>query len=236
VSTNTDIPGAPDGEAEPPRVVLITGAASGIGLAAARLYLERGHRVVAVDVDKAGLDQVAEEGEAAATLVGDTADDAANEAAVALALDRFGRLDAVVLNAGIGGAGPLEGPDSLDRLDRVLAVNVHGVASGIRAAIPALRAAGGGAIVATSSVSGLRGDPGTWAYNASKAAIINLVRGLAVDYAAENIRINAIAPGGTVTGLTAAQVSHPSSARRSPRASPRSAGPSRASRPRRSGS
>jgi meso-butanediol dehydrogenase / (S,S)-butanediol dehydrogenase / diacetyl reductase len=209
VSTNTDISDAPDGEADPPRVVLITGAASGIGLAAARLYTERGYRVVGVDVGKAGLEQIAEAGDAAAILVGDTADDATNEEAVALAVDRFGRLDAVVLNAGIGGAGPLEGPGSLDRLDRVLAVNVHGVASGIRAAIPALRAAGGGAIVATSSVSGLRGDPGTWAYNASKAAIINLVRGLAVDYAAENIRINAIAPGGTVTGLTAAQVSHP---------------------------
>jgi meso-butanediol dehydrogenase / (S,S)-butanediol dehydrogenase / diacetyl reductase len=209
VSTNTDGPGAADGAHDPPRVVLITGAASGIGLAAARLYTERGYRVVGVDVGKAGLAQVADAGDVAAILVGDTADDAVNEEAVALALDRFGRLDAAVLNAGIGGAGPLEAPGALDRLDRVLAVNVHGVASGIRAAIPALREAGGGAIVATSSVSGLRGDPGTWAYNASKAAIINLVRGLAVDYAAENIRINAIAPGGTVTGLTAAQVSHP---------------------------
>ena len=204
MTTNPDI-----NLAEPPRVVLITGAASGIGRAAAQLYTERGHRVVAVDVDEAGLDKLAADGDAAATYVGDAASDADNEAAVALAVERFGRLDAAVLNAGIGGAGPLESAGALERLDRVLAVNVHGVAAGIRAAIPALRAAGGGAIVATSSVSGLRGDPGTWAYNASKAAIINLVRALAVDYAAENIRINAIAPGGTVTALTAAQVAHP---------------------------
>jgi meso-butanediol dehydrogenase / (S,S)-butanediol dehydrogenase / diacetyl reductase len=88
-------------------------------------------------------------------------------------------------------------------------VNLRGVLLGIRAAVPALRAAGGGAIVATSSVSGLRGDPGTWAYNASKAAVVNLVRALAVDFAAQNIRINAIAPGCTATGLTARQTADP---------------------------
>jgi meso-butanediol dehydrogenase/(S,S)-butanediol dehydrogenase/diacetyl reductase len=68
---------------------------------------------------------------------------------------------------------------------------------------------GGGAIVAASSVSGLRGDPGTWAYNASKAAVINLVRALAIDYAAQNIRINAIAPGGTATALTSRHAADP---------------------------
>jgi NAD(P)-dependent dehydrogenase (short-subunit alcohol dehydrogenase family) len=204
VSTDTDTPAQ-----DAPRVVVITGAASGIGRAAAELYAERGFAIVAVDVDEAGLDKLSADGPACATVVGDTASDAVNEAAVALALARFGRLDAVLLNAGIGAAGPLESPGALERLDRILAVNVHGIASGIRAAVPALRASGGGAIVATSSVSGLRGDPGTWAYNASKAAIINLVRGLAIDYAAQDIRINAIAPGGTVTALTAGQVDHP---------------------------
>ena len=206
MTTNHDI--APD-PAEPPRVVLITGAASGIGRATAQLYTERGYRVVALDVDEAGLDKLTADAAADAFVVGDAADPAANEAAVDLAVTRFGRLDAAVLNAGIGGAGPLESDGALERFDRVLAVNVRGVAAGIRAAVPALRAAGGGAIVATSSVSGLRGDPGTWAYNATKAAIINLVRGLAVDYAAQDIRINAIAPGGTVTALTAGQVAHP---------------------------
>jgi meso-butanediol dehydrogenase / (S,S)-butanediol dehydrogenase / diacetyl reductase len=190
------------------KVVIVTGAASGIGRAAAQLYTERDYRVVAVDRDEDGLALLAEQIDVTA-LAGDVADDATNEAAVRLALRRYGRLDAAVLNAGIGGAGPLESPGALDRFDRVLSVNVRAVASGIRAAVPALRAAGGGAIVATSSVSGLRGDPGTWAYNATKAAVINLVRGLALDYAVENIRINAIAPGLTLTAMTAAQVAHP---------------------------
>jgi meso-butanediol dehydrogenase / (S,S)-butanediol dehydrogenase / diacetyl reductase len=189
-------------------VVIVTGAASGIGRATAELYAERGHRVVAVDRDEDGLAKLSVL-EGVATLVGDVAADATNEAAVRLALDRFGRLDAAVLNAGIGGGGPLESAGALDRFERILAVNVRGAASGIRAAVPALRRTGGGSIVVTSSVSGLRGDPGTWAYNASKAAVINLVRGLALDYAVENIRINAIAPGGALTAMTAAQVAHP---------------------------
>ena len=85
----------------------------------------------------------------------------------------------------------------------VAAANLRGVMLGIRAAVPALRAAGGGAIVAISSVSGLRADPGTWAYAASKAAVINLIRATAIDYAAGHIRINAIAPGATISTLTA---------------------------------
>jgi len=81
-------------------------------------------------------------------------------------------------------------------------VNVRGVVRGIRAVAPALRAAGGGSIVATASTSGLRADPGSWAYNASKAAVINLVRAAALDYATQSIRINAVAPGPTATGMT----------------------------------
>lgn len=182
------------------RVVLITGAASGIGAAAVALYRERGWQVVAVDIDaQPDLDEVA-------GLRGDVSLAETNEAAVALALRRFGRLDAAVLNAGIGGAGPLESEGAIERFDRLWTVNVRGVALGIRAAVPALRASGGGSIVATASVSGLRGDPGTWGYNATKAAVINLVRATALDYAPEGIRINAVAPGLTVTGLTAAAV------------------------------
>ncbi|GAA4881566.1 SDR family oxidoreductase [Kitasatospora terrestris] len=189
-------------------VVLVTGAASGIGEAVARLFAERGHRVVAVDVDKAGLEALAEL-DGVETLAGDVAEEATNAEAVELALHRFGRLDTAVLNAGIGGGGPLEAPGALERLDRLYAVNVRGIVAGLRAAVPALRASGGGSVVATSSVSGLRGDPGTWAYNATKAAVINLVRGVAIDYAAENIRVNAIAPGGTATAMTAAQIADP---------------------------
>ncbi|MEU6372853.1 SDR family oxidoreductase [Streptomyces sp. NPDC046909] len=198
-----------------PAVTLITGAASGIGEAAVRLYAGRGHRVVAVDVDEAGLARL-DALDGVVTLAGDVADEATNTGAVALALDRFGRLDAAVLNAGIGGAGPLESPGAIERFDRLFAVNVRSVALGIRAVVPALRAVGGGAIVATASVSGLRGDPGTWGYNATKAAVINLVRAAAVDYAAQRIRINAIAPGLTDTALTAGHLDTPALIERIP--------------------
>ncbi|MFD8222061.1 SDR family NAD(P)-dependent oxidoreductase [Streptomyces sp. NPDC059697] len=207
-------------------VAVITGAASGIGEAAVRLYAERGHRVVAVDVAGEGLARLAGL-DGVATLVGDVAAEETNTAAARLAFDRFGRLDAAVLNAGIGGAGPLESPGAIERFDRLVAVNVRAAALGIRAAVPALRAAGGGAIVATASVSGLRGDPGTWGYNATKAAVINLVRATAVDCAAQNIRINAIAPGLTETAMTATQVANPAL---TARGSPSTGGPPRANR------
>jgi NAD(P)-dependent dehydrogenase (short-subunit alcohol dehydrogenase family) len=94
--------------------------------------------------------------------------------------------------------------DVSEALDAIHAVNVRGAALGIRAAVPALRAAGDGAVVVTASVAGLRGDPYTWAYNTTKAAAVNLVRSAALDYAYEGIRINAIAPGLTRTARTAA--------------------------------
>ncbi|MGQ4615987.1 SDR family oxidoreductase [Nocardia sp. R7R-8] len=180
-------------------VAIVTGAASGIGRATAELFAERGYQVVAVDIATHGLTDL---GDAVVPISGDVSGAAVNRAAVETALSRFGRLDTVVLNAGTGGTPPLEADGAVDIADRIFGVNLRGPIHGLKAAIPALRRAGGSAIF-TASVAGLRGDPGNWAYNASKGALINLVRAFALDYAAQGVRVNAVAPGLTRTGITA---------------------------------
>jgi NAD(P)-dependent dehydrogenase (short-subunit alcohol dehydrogenase family) len=109
------------------------------------------------------------------------------------AVDRFGALHGVALNAGVGSSGTIEG-GSIEELDRVLAVNLRGVILGIRAAIPLLRPAGG-AIVVTASISGMFGDPGMWAYNASKGGVLNFARSAALELGADGVRVNAVCPG-----------------------------------------
>jgi meso-butanediol dehydrogenase/(S,S)-butanediol dehydrogenase/diacetyl reductase len=183
------------------RVAIVTGAASGIGRAAATLFAERGWGVVAVDIAADSLAWT-DGHERIVALVGDVTSENDNAAAVAVAEDCWGRLDASFLNAGVAGSPPWESPEAATQLRRVLEVNVVGVALGIRAAAPALRRAGGGAIVATASTSGMRADPRSWCYNASKAAVINLVRAAAMDFASDDIRVNAVAPGPTDTGMT----------------------------------
>lgn len=135
-------------------------------------------------------------------VIGDVTSSDVNGEAVAVAERHFGGLDAIVLNAGVAASGDiLDLP--LEVFDRTWEVNVRAVLLGIRAAVPALRRRGGGRIAVTASTSGIAADPGMWPYNSAKAAVINLVRGAALDLARDDITVNAICPGPTETGMTA---------------------------------
>lgn len=181
------------------RVAVVTGAGSGLGKAFAELWMERHGPVVGVDVDPERIAWL--KGDDRDGICGDVTDPRVSHDAVALAEERFGRLDAVVLAAGITAWGHVEELD-LATYDRVMDVNVRAALLGIRAAAPALRRAGGGAIVVLSSSSAMGGEPEHWAYCTSKAAVSNLARSAAVDLAKDGIRVNVVSPGPTHTDLT----------------------------------
>ncbi len=188
------------------RVAVITGAASGIGAATARRFACEGARLVLGDVHDAAAEALAGElaraGASVAYRHTDVCELAAVEALMQAAVDRYGRLDIVFNNAGTGAYGKT--PDLDPQVwHHVIAVDLDAVFYGCRAAIPHLRAAGGGVIVNTASISGLFGDYGLAAYNAAKGGVMNYTRTLAIDHARENIRVNAICPGPIDTPLLA---------------------------------
>ena len=189
------------------KVALITGGGSGLGLAVARRFLAEGARVGVLELAKERADQITEELEGAGPVsvtVGDATSMADNQRAVADVEAAFGRLDVFVGNAGIyDGRIPLEDYPA-DRLagaiDELFGVNVKGYALGARAALPALRRAGGGAIILTASVSSSHPGFGGALYIAAKHAVAGLTRQLALELAPA-IRVNAVAPGFTPTNL-----------------------------------
>ncbi len=187
------------------RVALVTGAAGGIGAAVARALAARGDRVVIADLDAENGRKVAQEtgGIFVAT---DVSDPGASLAAVEAAEGSFGRLDLVMLNAGIGlSEGPIERiPGETYR--RMIGVNVDGVFFGLQAAVPALRRSGGGSIVATASLAGLVPTPPTPIYGLTKHAVVGLVRSAAIPLAAEGITVAAIAPGFADTAIIASEL------------------------------
>ena len=187
------------GEAVRP-VAIVTGAGAGIGEATALLLLERGYRVVAADVSADAV-AWADGVDGAVACVSDVSTEEGNALMVATAVDAFGRLDAMVLNAGIARRTHWEAEDAVEAYDRIMAVNARGVVLGIRHGAPRISADGGGAIVVVASTSGTGGDPERFAYNASKAAAINLARAAALDWAVRGVRVNALAPGPTMTGI-----------------------------------
>jgi len=175
------------------RVVVITGASSGIGAATARRFAREGAKLVLGDIEVEGGERVAAETGAHFRRTDVTVEEQVAKL-VQSAVDAHGRLDVMVNNAGIMGVGTLPELDA-DTWHRVIAIDLDSVFYGCRAAIPHLRAAGGGAIVNTASISGLGGDYALPSYNAAKAGVVNLTRALAIEHADQGIRVNCVCPG-----------------------------------------
>lgn len=177
------------------KVAIITGAAGGIGAATAKLFLDLGASIMLVDRDSANLALLPHSVERCATAVADSSDEGAMNGVVADTLQRFGKLDIMIANAGIEGV--LKPLDQLrsDEFEQVLRVNVLGVWLAMKIAAVTMKRSGGGAIVALSSVAGAVGFPGMAAYSASKHAVFGLVQTAAIELGPANIRVNAVAPG-----------------------------------------
>ena len=183
------------------KVAVITGAGSGMGRAAAKVFAREGAQILAADVTGNQDETAAELGDGVVPCQCDVSVEGEVEAMFAAALDRFGRVDAVLNVAGIGGFGMLaELP--LEEYERVLNVNLKGVVLGTKHGINAMIPTGGGSIVNWASIGGLGASPGTSAYSASKAGVISFTKSAAVEYGTKGIRANAVCPGFVETALT----------------------------------
>ena len=183
------------------KVLLATGAGSGLAAATAQRFAAEGGRVAVLDLDAGRAQEMAAELDGSIALACDVADEDAVSGAVREAHERLGRLDCVVNAAGFAAFAPIE-QLSLSDWNRMLAVHLTGTFLVCRETLPLLRAAGGGAIVNFASVAGLVARPNAAAYSAAKGGIIAFSRQLALDAGADGIRVNVVAPGSVRTPMS----------------------------------
>jgi NAD(P)-dependent dehydrogenase (short-subunit alcohol dehydrogenase family) len=182
------------------RVALVTGGANGIGAGVTRRLASLGARLVIADLDQDAGEMIAKEVDGVFVRC-DVRDPADSEAAVAAAVERFGGLDLVHLNAGVESLMGLGDDFDVTRYRQVMGVNLDGVVFGVHAALPALRARGGGTIVVTASMAGVVAMPLDPLYSANKHAVVGLVRSLGEALAPEGIKVQAICPSYAETSL-----------------------------------
>jgi NAD(P)-dependent dehydrogenase (short-subunit alcohol dehydrogenase family) len=178
------------------KVAVITGAASGIGLAATQLFVQEGAQVLAVDLDAGALQEAVEGlGPSITPFVADVTDEAQMSEAMAEAAATYGGIDIVLPNAGIFGIQALIEECPVDNFEQVMHVNVTGVLVTIKHAVPHIAKRGGGSIIITSSVGAIIGNEGASAYTASKHALTGIMKVAARELAPKNIRVNTVNPG-----------------------------------------
>jgi NAD(P)-dependent dehydrogenase (short-subunit alcohol dehydrogenase family) len=187
------------------KVAVITGAGSGMGRSSSQVFVREGARVLAADISGGEEQTAASLGDAVVPFRVDVTKEEQVEAMFAAALEAFGRVDAVLNVAGIGGAEPVH-KITMAEYDRIMDVDLRGVLLGTKHGIRAMRANGGGSIVNWSSIGGLNAsDMPTSVYSAAKAGVIAFTKAAAVEYGAKGIRANALCPGLIVTELSGGQ-------------------------------